>query len=146
MKHKKRETERSIDSIRFKLQKPIAKDDNSSKVQNKPNKKRWWKDLFKWKWPHRDHHHHDEVHQACRARQAFRASISGPVYLTESRSGPTSPYRTTGRPSSSPLAGTLTPAAKGEGHVGVPYLSLRELNMEQQQRMSTSALPLYLVA
>ncbi|CBI22969.3 unnamed protein product, partial [Vitis vinifera] len=78
---------------------------------------------------------------------AFRASISGPVYITESRSGSSTPYRTSSRPSSGPLAGTLTPARRGE--VEIPYLSLRELNLEQQQqqhRISTSAaMPIYLV-
>ncbi|KAJ4836948.1 hypothetical protein Tsubulata_032305 [Turnera subulata] len=154
-KHK-RETPscRPIDSLHFKLQKPISKDDSSRKI-HKAKKKRWWKNallLFKWKWVPSSTHHtshgldpeaddHD-VHKA-RAR-AFRASISGPVYITESRSGSSTPYRTTSRPSSGPLAGTLTPSRKGD--LEIPYLSLRELNMEQQQqRMSTSAMPIYLV-
>ncbi|KAH0849870.1 hypothetical protein HID58_096004 [Brassica napus] len=47
------------------------------------------------------------------------------------------------RPSSGPIAGTLTPARKGD--VAVPYLSLREHNMEQQQRISISSSPIYLV-
>ncbi|KAI9113796.1 hypothetical protein K1719_015047 [Acacia pycnantha] len=141
MNHK-RETARSIDSIHFKLQKPISKDD-SGKI-HKPKRKRWWKSallFFKWR---RNHHsvraHHDrdadvDVHRA-RAR-AFRDSMSGPVYLTESRSGSTTPYRTTSRPSSGPLA---------KGELDIPYLSLRQLTMEQQQqRMSTSVVPLYLV-
>ncbi|MED6140341.1 hypothetical protein PIB30_092279 [Stylosanthes scabra] len=151
MKHK-RETSssRSIDSIHFKLQKPISKDHDSrtSSRLHKPKKKRWWRNalfFFKSRWAH--HHHHqninniNDVHQA-RAR-AFRASVSGPVYLTESRSGSSSPhYRTTKRPSSGPLMA----AAKGD--VDLPYLSLRDLNMEQQQlqqRVSTSAKPIYLV-
>ncbi|KAK7303767.1 hypothetical protein RJT34_14683 [Clitoria ternatea] len=144
MKHK-RETSRSIDSIHFKLQKPISKDDSRTKL-HKSKKKRWWRNalfFFKWRWAHP--RHNDDVHQT-RAR-ALRASISGPVYFTESRSGSITPYRTTSRPTSGPLAGTLTPPAKDD--VGTPYLSLRELNMEQQhelqQRMSTSAMPIYLV-
>ncbi|KAK7290372.1 hypothetical protein RIF29_04751 [Crotalaria pallida] len=164
MKHKhETSATRSIDSIHFKLQKPISKDiDSRTKLHNTKSKKkqRWWKQalfFFKWKRPHHHHHHHhhhynhyhhhdqnDDVHQA-RAR-AFRASISGPVYLTESRSssGSTTPYRTTSRPSSGPLAGSLTPLPKGE--MDIPYLSLRELTMEQQQqRLSTSAMPIYLV-
>ncbi|KAK7412925.1 hypothetical protein VNO78_04687 [Psophocarpus tetragonolobus] len=151
MKHK-RETARSIDSIHFKLQKPISKDDSRNKA-HRPKKKRWWRSaflFFKWRWAQpRDNDNininsnDDDVHQA-RAR-AFRASISGPVYWTESLSGSATPYRTTSRPSSGPLAGTLTPPAKGD--VETPYLSLRELNMEQQlqRRMSTSAMPIYLV-
>ncbi|CAL5184367.1 unnamed protein product [Lathyrus oleraceus] len=156
MKHK-RESSRSIDSIHFKLQKPISKEESRNK-NHKSKKKRWWKNalfFFKWKWTHHHHHHHrddryddgenSDIHQA-RAK-AFRATISGPVYLTESRSGSTTPYRSCSRPSSGPLAGSLMPAAIGA--VDIPYLSLRELTMEQQQlqqqRMSTSAMPIYLV-
>ncbi|XP_020228209.1 uncharacterized protein LOC109809344 [Cajanus cajan] len=143
MKHK-RDTARSIDSIHFKLQKPISKDESRAKA-HKAKKKRWWRTallFFKCRWAHP--RHPDDVHQA-RAR-AFRASVSGPVYWTETRSGSSTPYRTTTRPSSGPLAGTLT-----KDDVDTPYLSLRELNMEQQQqqqqqrRMSTSAMPIYLV-
>ncbi|KAJ8766279.1 hypothetical protein K2173_022338 [Erythroxylum novogranatense] len=146
IKHKK-ETARSIDSLHFKLQKPFSKDDSSRKIQKK---KRWWRTallFFKWKWinVHKDDTEREDVHKA-RAR-AFRASISGPVYSTESRSGSTTPYRSTSRPSSGPLAGTLTPARRGD--VEIPYLSLRELNMEQQQhqRLSTASAskPIYLV-
>ncbi|KAL2341783.1 hypothetical protein Fmac_009723 [Flemingia macrophylla] len=141
MKHK-RETARSIDTIHFKLQKPISKDESRAKA-HKAKKKRWWRTallFFKWRWAHPRHDDDDDdVHQA-RAR-AFRASISGPVYWTDTRSGSSTPYRTATRPSSGPLAGTLT-----KDDVDTPYLSLRELNMEQQQRrMSTSATPIYLV-
>ncbi|KAL1334853.1 hypothetical protein HN51_063805 [Arachis hypogaea] len=142
MKHK-RHPERSIDSIRFKLHKPdIPNELHSISTTKKP----WWKNLFKWKWTHRHRHRHHQGLQQ-QPHQPSRASISGPVYFTHTRTGPTtSPYRTTARPCSGPLAGagTLTPTAKGVGHVGVPYPGLRELNMEQQ-RMSTSALPVYLV-
>ncbi|EXC03943.1 hypothetical protein L484_007200 [Morus notabilis] len=144
-KHK-RETTRSIDSIHFKLQKPVSKDD--SKKSQKGRKKKWWRTalfFFKWKWTHHhDHHcHHgfEDVHQA-RAK-AFRASISGPVYITESRSGSTTPGRRTNGPSSGPLAGTLSPSNRDE--LDIPYLSLRQLNMEHQHRVSTSAMPIYLV-
>ncbi|MED6130311.1 hypothetical protein PIB30_000209 [Stylosanthes scabra] len=134
MKHK-RHTERStIDSIRFKLHKPNIPNHLPS-ISATKNKKPWWKNLFKWKWTHRHHHHHNQG--PCRAHQPSRASISGPVYFTHTRSGPTtSPYR--------PSSGPLTAASKGVSHVGVAYPSVREINMEQQ-RMSTSALPLYLV-
>ncbi|KAJ7955137.1 Collagen alpha-1(III) chain like [Quillaja saponaria] len=145
MKHK-RETSRPLDSIHFRLQKPIYKDD--SKKPDKAKRKRWWKNallFFKWRrtdYTHRDNDD-DDVHQAM--ARAYRASVSGPVYMTESTSGCSTPYRTTSRPSSGPLSGTLTPLRKGE--VDIPYLSLSELTMEkqQQQRMSTSAMPVYLV-
>ena len=103
--------------------------------------------FFKWKCIHSNHKdyyldHEEDVHEA-RAR-AFSASISGSVYLIDSLSGSSTPSRSTSRPSSGPLAGALTPARKGD--MEIPYLSLRELNMEQQQqRSSTSAKPIYLV-
>ncbi|KAK4855355.1 hypothetical protein QYF36_006382 [Acer negundo] len=158
-KHKREAPSRSIDSLHFKLQKPISKDESkrthNHNHHNKAKKKRWWKNalfFFKWKWIHHPHHRdgdvdlgHDDVHQV-RAR-AFRATISGPVYITESRSGSSTPYRSTSRPTSGPLAGTVTPTNKND--VQIPYLSLRELSMEheqqQQQRMSTSSMPIYLV-
>ncbi|CAL0334736.1 unnamed protein product [Lupinus luteus] len=140
--------------INFKHQKPISKDNDSrNKVHNKSKKKQiWWKSALSFFFKLRRTHHHyhedknDDVHLA-RAR-AFRSSISGPVYLIDSRIGSTTPYRTTSGPSSSPIAGSLTPLSKGE--VDIPYLSLREQNKEQQlqehkERMSTIALPIYLV-
>ncbi|KAF2615137.1 hypothetical protein F2Q70_00009696 [Brassica cretica] len=102
--------------------------------------------FFKWrKWPISTS---VAVNEDCRVRN-FRAvtgsmSMSSPVYSTESRTGSYIPYRaTTSRPSSGPIAGTLTPARKGD--VAVPYLSLREHNMEKQQRISISSSPIYLV-
>ncbi|KAE9598913.1 hypothetical protein Lal_00022666 [Lupinus albus] len=122
--------------------------------QNSISKKKqlWWKSIISFFFKSRRTHHHyhedknDDVHLA-RAR-AFRSSISGPVYLTETRIGSTTPYRTTNGPSSSPIAGSLTPLPTGE--LDIRYLSLRELTIEQQlqehkQRMSTIALPIYLV-
>ncbi|KAJ8766761.1 hypothetical protein K2173_007828 [Erythroxylum novogranatense] len=152
-KQKKESTRTSIDSLHFKLQKPISKDESTRKIHKSYKKKRWWRNallFFKRKWINiqcDDIDHHEDVHKA-RAR-AFRASISGPVYVSESRrSGSSTPYTSTSRPSSGPLAGTLTPARKGD--VEIPYLSLRELNMEQQQQQQqkhpTSAVPIYMVS
>ncbi|KAE8668004.1 putative Toxicos en levadura 2 [Hibiscus syriacus] len=142
---KESSSSRSIDSLHFKLQKPLSKDEqfyrktNNLKAKNK-KKRWWWKNalfFFKWKkWGSGgglDLELEPDVHLA-RAR-AFRASMSGPVYITDSRccSGSTTPCRITSRPSSGPLE--------------IPYLSLRELNMEQQQRVSTSAaMPIYMVS
>lgn len=131
MKHKE-ETTRNIDAIQFKLQKPISKDDTK--------KKKWWKNalfFFKRSWIHnRNDYVYEDVHQV--RTQAFRTSISGPVYITESRSGSTTPYRTTSRSYSGPLR---------KGEVEIPYLNLRELIMEQQphQNISFPAMPIYLV-
>ncbi|XP_042939646.1 uncharacterized protein LOC122274695 [Carya illinoinensis] len=91
-----------------------------------------------------------------RARaRAFRASVSSPVYITKSICGSTtpsegwisswmnSPNSTSDRHSSSPLARMLTLLRKDD--LDIPYLSLMESNMEQQQKVSTSSLPIYLV-
>lgn len=154
---------RPIDSIHFKLQKPISKDDHhhhhhhkskrpssSSSFHKFKNKTRWWRNalLFFKRWAHQQQQC-DRIEDPHRAvpRPPFRGSVSGPVYLAESRSVPPgTPYRTASRPSSGPLAGTLTPARKGD--VEVPYVSLRELNTEPPPppRTSTSsAFPIYLV-
>ncbi|CAA3011361.1 uncharacterized protein LOC111371493 [Olea europaea var. sylvestris] len=143
-KYNKRESSRSIDKLHFKLQKPISKDDSSKKI--KKSKKRWWKNalLFFKRAAHgggatKDLDLHGGVHRG----RACIGSISGPVYITESRSRSSTPYRTCSRPSSSPLAGTLTPTRKDE--MGIPYISLREINMDQQNRISSNATPIYLV-
>ncbi|KAK8709834.1 hypothetical protein V6N13_060836 [Hibiscus sabdariffa] len=123
MRHKKESSSRSIDSLRFKLQKPISKDEQFSRKNNnlkaKSKKKRWWwKSAFfflkwkKWGGGGLELESEPDVHRA-RAR-ALRASISGSKYFPSE----------------------------------IPHLSLRELNMEQQQqqhRVSTSAMPKYLV-
>ncbi|EYU43975.1 hypothetical protein MIMGU_mgv1a015253mg [Erythranthe guttata] len=127
-KHKRES--RSID-LHFKLQKPISKD-------KKNTKKRWWRnsllDFFKLpKWAEppssaaatgaaRRHHHHHRI-----------GSISSPVYITESRSGSSSPYRNAGR------------VPGGGAAAEIPYMSLRELNMDDNHRISTTATPIYLV-
>ncbi|CAH2054750.1 unnamed protein product [Thlaspi arvense] len=146
---RKRETwaKSSINGLQFKLQKPISKDDPTRSTLHSKRKQRWWWKkafpFFKWrKWPISA----VGLNEDRRARnfRAVSGSMSGPIYVTESRSGPSTPYRTTtSKPSSGPIAGTLTPARKGD--VATPYLSLRELNMEQQQRISTSSSPIYLV-
>ncbi|KAH9621223.1 hypothetical protein KSS87_004137 [Heliosperma pusillum] len=138
-KHK-RETTRSIDTLHFKLQKPISKDDQ------KKNKKRrwWWKNavvFFKTKWAAQhqrpsplEYHNHSPENR----------SISGPIYVTESLSGSTTPYRSSSRPTSGPLAGTLTPSRKGD--LDIPYISLKDLNMEPPHVISSSTpMPIYLV-
>ncbi|XP_042516353.1 uncharacterized protein LOC122090730 [Macadamia integrifolia] len=144
-KHK-RETSRSVDALHYKLQKPIYKED--SKKSKK--KKKWWSNallFWRWKWAHGDRPNGEEYGSFNKRNRVCRGSISGPVYITESRSGSTTPYRTTSRPVSGPVAGTFTPTAKGE--IEIPYLCLRDLNMDMEpqkhHRISTSAVPIYLV-
>lgn len=149
-KHKRETSAKSsVNGLHFKLQKPISKDDPTRPTLHNKRKRRWWWKkafpFFKWrKWPISTVGLNED-----RRGRSFRAvtgsiSMSGPVYATESRSGSSTPYRTTiNKPSSGPIAGTLTPARKGD--VAIPYLSLRELNMEHQQRISTSSSPIYLV-
>ncbi|XP_010693592.2 uncharacterized protein LOC104906525 [Beta vulgaris subsp. vulgaris] len=147
-KHK-REATRSIDTLHFKLQKPISKDD-PKKCSKKRRHQWWWKNallFFKTKWAaqHKrpspiDYHNH---HQPCRG-----GSISGPIYFTEYSSGSqsTSPCRTTTRPTSGPIAGTLTPTRKGD--LEIPYISLKDLNMDLDPPphvISSTPMPIYLV-
>lgn len=138
---------RSIDGLHFKLQKPtISHELDSSKVIkknkhcNKKNK-RWWKHalhFFKGKWT---------PHQGSSSQNGGVQCIgfsAPPVYITESRSGSTTPYRTTSRPTSCPRS----PEAKGEMD-NLPYISLRDINIDyqvQHHRISASSpMPIYLV-
>ncbi|KAL1211895.1 hypothetical protein V5N11_023876 [Cardamine amara subsp. amara] len=149
-KHKRETSAKSsTNGLQFKIQKPISKDDpNRSTMHNKRKKRWWWKKalpFFKWrKWPTSTVSLNVDDRRARNFRNVT-GLMSGPVYATESLSGSNTPYRTmtTSRHSSGPIAGTLTPARKGD--VAVPYMSLRELNMEEEQRISTSSLPIYLV-
>ncbi|CAN1281192.1 hypothetical protein LINPERPRIM_LOCUS17653 [Linum perenne] len=144
-KHKKStDTSAATANLHLKL-KPISKD------ESKVKKQRWWNNallFFNLKLKKKSGRGRDK--EARQFRPVKAMAMSGPVYITESRSGSSTPYRNTTsrrRPYSGPLAGTLTPAFKGE--VDLPYVCLKELNMDQlqmeEQRVSTSALPIYLV-
>ncbi|GMH18771.1 hypothetical protein Nepgr_020612 [Nepenthes gracilis] len=138
---------RSMETFRFKLQKPTSKDDHSKK------RRRWWKEAYlfvKSKWSHHYRHrrnaseHRDQYHSTtAKSGQTFTGSISGPIYITDSFSGCSSPFGTTNRPTSGPLAGSMTPTRKGDAEM--PYFSLRNPNMDQPHRIPASPLPIYVV-
>ncbi|XP_010445311.1 PREDICTED: uncharacterized protein LOC104727935 [Camelina sativa] len=147
-KHKRETSAKSsINGIQFKIQKPISKDDptRSTLHSNKRKKRCWWKKalpFFKWRKSPVSTLSEDRSSRARNFRTVTRSmSMSGPIYATESLSGSSTPYRTTttNRHSSGHIAGTLTTAR------AIPYLSLRELNMEQPQRISICSSPIYLV-
>ncbi|KAL6522855.1 hypothetical protein OROHE_016702 [Orobanche hederae] len=133
-KHKKESTSRSVD-LHFKLQKPISKDVSSKKI--KKNKRRWWRNalLFlkfpKWAPP-------GAGGADLSGRRHRIGSICGPVYITESGSGPSTPYGAAGRP------GFVSLMKDG---LDIPYMSLRELNMDQNHRIPATSTdkPIYLV-
>ncbi|KAI3935769.1 hypothetical protein MKX01_032953 [Papaver californicum] len=98
-------TSRSIESLHFKLQKPISKEESSKK---KKQKSKWWKNalLFcKKKWVYQNDqvvdHHFGENNYIKNTN--YRGTISRPVYITESRSGSSTPCRSTSGPLSDPL-------------------------------------------
>ncbi|KAK9136841.1 hypothetical protein Sjap_007435 [Stephania japonica] len=145
-RHKRDIFTRSIDSLHFKLQKPISKDE--SKKKNKSKRKRWWKNallFWRWKWVHNGEEEEEENGYVRRSRSTYRGAISGPVYITESRSGSVTPRRSASRAASGPIAGTVTPTRRGE--VEVPYFSLRDLNVveEDDHLFAQSQSPIYLV-
>ncbi|WOG83406.1 hypothetical protein DCAR_0102581 [Daucus carota subsp. sativus] len=139
---------RSIDGLHLKLQKPtISHDLDSSKIIKKnkhstKNNKRWWKHalhFFRGKWTPQVHH--SSSSQNGGGVQCIGFSAPPPVYTTESRSGSTTPYRTTSRPASCPRS----PAMRDEMD-SLPYISLRDINVEQHHRVSASSpMPIYLV-
>ncbi|KAG6428141.1 hypothetical protein SASPL_112390 [Salvia splendens] len=116
---RKQKRERSID-LHLKLQKPISKDESSKKI--KKTKKRWWRNALRFFKPPKGAPPAAANHDG---RCCYR--ISSPIYITESRSGASTPYR---RP--------------GEA-AGVPYFSLRELNAAEGHRISAAEMPIYLV-
>ncbi|KAK1387547.1 putative Toxicos en levadura 2 [Heracleum sosnowskyi] len=135
---------KAIDGLHFKLQKPtVSHELDYSKIikKNKHNhkihvKKRWWKKalkIFTRKWIGRnsqDHRQQGAVHPN-----------EQPVYITESRSGSGTPYRTTSRP----ISGSLSPAMSCEME-NLTYISLRDINNELQHRTTASpTMPIYLV-
>ncbi|PWA38228.1 hypothetical protein CTI12_AA583210 [Artemisia annua] len=143
-KHKRDTTSSSslrstIDNLHFKLQKPISKDETSKKIK-KNRKQRWWKNalhFFKRKRTSSSDKDYNNVVQCMYGGQ--HCTVSGPVYLADSRSGSGSatPYHRTSasRPSSGLLAGTFN----------IPYINLADINMEQARKISSSPVPIYLV-
>ncbi|CAN4091640.1 unnamed protein product [Withania somnifera] len=149
-KHRIRESARSsVDTVHFKLQKPISKDESSKKIKKNSSRKIWWRNalLFFKRIPRSKSNNEkfSDDSEVRYKRSTFRGSISGPVYITESSSGSNTPYRTTSRLSSDRLAGTLTPSRKAD--LEIPYISLGEFYMDQQQHKipTSSAMPIYLV-
>lgn len=145
-KHKRETSSRSIDALHFKLQKPISKDDSKKILKNRKHKQqRWWNrnpllSLSFFKWNRGSHSDNNTRPTSSHSHSSTTLRpISGPLYFTDSRSSGS----TTSRPSSCPIAGTLAPSSKGD--LDIPYVSLRELNVDQQHRSSTSALPIYMV-
>ncbi|XP_047951585.1 uncharacterized protein LOC125196958 [Salvia hispanica] len=114
---RKQKRERSID-LHFKLQKPISKDESSKKI--KKTKKRWWRNALHFFKP-------PKVAPPVADGRCSIHRISSPIYITESRSGASTPYRRHGEAA------------------GVPYFSLRELNAAESHRISVAEMPIYLV-
>ncbi|MCL7023638.1 hypothetical protein MKW94_022336 [Papaver nudicaule] len=142
-------TSRSAESLHFKLQKPISKEESSKK--KKKQKTKWWKNalLFcKKKWVYQNEVA-DNYYMKNNQASSYRGAMSGPIYITESRSGSSTPCRSTSGPLSSAsgawtLMSTAT-AKSGEGS----YLNLRDMNLDDDQhhRISTTTnpMPIYLV-
>ncbi|KAG5607675.1 hypothetical protein H5410_029167 [Solanum commersonii] len=78
-----------------------------------------------------------------------RRSVPGgktysPVYITERRTGSSSPCRKIRRRYSGRLAGIMIPSKKSD--LEMPYINLKEFNVDRQDRISRiSAAPNYLV-
>ncbi|CAM8993166.1 unnamed protein product [Rhodiola kirilowii] len=134
-RHRRRSTFKPIDSLRFRLQKPISKPPTSAS-RSKTKKKQWWKKALgylKEKWAVKKGQNKTSVGRSA------DSLISGPVFVTESRSGFVTPYM--GCYNASPFG-----MIKGGGEMNIPYVSLiSEMNMGEQQTISTSATPIYLV-
>ncbi|KAL2534653.1 hypothetical protein Adt_08004 [Abeliophyllum distichum] len=92
----------------------------NSKIKNKI--KWWWKNaliIFKW-FPQAN-----KYNSTTSEYNSFN-DLDHHVHHVHHRTGSITPYRTTSWPSFVPLARTSTP-----DEVEIPYISLRELNMDQ---------------
>ncbi|KAF6176731.1 hypothetical protein GIB67_031542 [Kingdonia uniflora] len=141
------ESLRPIEALHFKLQKPAGKVENTKK-------KKWWRNALLF-WRRKGSSSSSDIKtengdyiRNNRGGHYGSGTVSGPVYITESRSGSGTPCRTSSRPTSGPLLVSETGLELGLP----PYMCLTEFNLEQQQqqqqhRVSTSvvATPIYLV-
>nr|GEZ68844.1 serine hydroxymethyltransferase [Tanacetum cinerariifolium] len=97
-KHKRDTTSRStIENLHFKLQKPISKDETSKKIK-KNRKQRWWKNalhFFKRKRTSSSSDKDYDNNIQCMYGGQQHCTVSGPVYLADSRSGSATPYHRT---------------------------------------------------
>ncbi|KAJ8566100.1 hypothetical protein K7X08_030577 [Anisodus acutangulus] len=126
-----------------KHKKPTSRDESSKKIKKQIHRKKWWRNaLFFFKWnsnenPNAGDFNSGSFHRRC---AVIGGSINGPVYITESRIGSSSSCRKIRRP----FTGALIPSKKGD--LDIPYINLKEFNMDQQFRITaTSATPIYLV-
>ncbi|KAK4372745.1 hypothetical protein RND71_008129 [Anisodus tanguticus] len=133
---------RSLKEAR-KHKKPTSRDESSKKIKKQIHRKKWWRNaLFFFKWnsnenPNAGDFNSGSFHRRC---AVIGGSINGPVYITESRIGSSSSCRKIRRP----FTGALIPSKKGD--LDIPYINLKEFNMDQQFRITaTSATPIYLV-
>ncbi|KAK1390454.1 hypothetical protein POM88_018632 [Heracleum sosnowskyi] len=105
--------------------------------------KRWLKNAFRFikgkitHWP--IHQSSQELNDLGSRVYHGRTALSGPLYMTESRSNSTAPNRTFRSRSSSdqhfPMSDKI-----------IPYISLRQLNTDHHSRnITTTSLPIYLV-
>ncbi|KAL0457433.1 UNVERIFIED_CONTAM: hypothetical protein Slati_1082500 [Sesamum latifolium] len=127
------------EGVGIKIHRPSALQTTEAHLQGRllqedqEDKKRWWRNaLLFFKFPKWAPPGAAATRDLGGARHRI-GSISGPVYITESRSGSSTPYSRAG---SGPLM---------KGEMEIPYISLRELNMEENRRVSGAATPIYLV-
>ncbi|KAL8121552.1 hypothetical protein AgCh_018333 [Apium graveolens] len=106
--------------------------------------KRWFKNAFHFikgkitQWP--IHQSAQELNDLGSRVYHVRAALSGPLYMTESRSKSAAPYRTTRSRSSSGQHFAR------EDKIIIPYISIRQLNTDQSPpNLTTTSLPIYLV-
>ncbi|PKA62231.1 hypothetical protein AXF42_Ash016023 [Apostasia shenzhenica] len=125
---------RSSDALRFKLQKPISKDDRSKSKK----RRQWWKYAFGLFWK-----------RGRAASAGGSVKVSAPMYVSASAS----PWCSRSRSPSGPLYATeCMNAARSSGPLfgdagALPYVSLRDLTIAEDRRLSTgsSPMPIYLV-
>lgn len=136
--HLKRGDQRVVDSLRYKLKKPIAKDE----ARAKKRRRGWWKSaLHFWKRPELGSF---EENNGSRRSHAQWSAGSGPVYSTDTGG--------VGRRARRPSTGLLLAAAEvgADAAAGVAYVNLRDLSLGDGGQVAHCAVlppaaPIYLV-
>ncbi|KAF9587116.1 hypothetical protein IFM89_039659 [Coptis chinensis] len=133
------EARKNRSSIMQNQASPFHQKEAQTKMSDEDKKsKRWWKRcLFSWWKVDKKSKPPRQSANSVRASNLRPGSLSGPIYGSERKAGPTSQAR---RHTSGPITSLFTPA-RGEG-ISLPYVSLDQLN---HPIVSQAYGPVYLV-
>ncbi|XP_020086102.1 uncharacterized protein LOC109708694 [Ananas comosus] len=148
----------ALDSLHLKLKKPISKEKKQKQQQQQQRHRRshWWRSagsalLLLWKRPKSNTADLEaaaaEAGGYDRPRYPHQGAVSGPLYVAD---GSSAAAGEVGCRAIRPTSGPLAAAEVGAAGAGIPYLSLRDLNLLDRRPAAAAApapppMPIYLV-